>query len=75
MINLCKITLYLLIIFLIYSPWIVIMKSLLGDKSIFVFLIMCVYLLLFISLSYLVIRCGHWIIFETNIVEEVLNGT
>lgn len=74
MIELCKITLYLLIIFLIYSPWISILKDILGKDSFILLLLMCVYLLLFISLSYLIIRCGHWIIFDTNLVEEVLNG-
>ena len=75
MINLCKITLFLLIIFLIYSPWLTTLDKLLSKDSFIRLLLMCGYLLLFISLSYLVIRCGYWIIFETNLVEEVLNGT
>ena len=74
MINLCKITLFLFIIFLIYNPWISTLEKLLSKNSLILMLLTLGYLLLFISLSYLTIRCGYWIIFDSGLIEEVLNG-
>lgn len=75
MINLCKITLFLFIIFLIFNPWISTLEKLLSKNSLLLLALMTCYILLFISLSYLTIRCGYWIIFDSGLIEEVLNGT
>lgn len=64
MITLCKIDLFLIIIFIFYSLWIKVMNAVLSDNSALKLLIQFVYLILAIGLTFLSIRCGHWFLFE-----------
>lgn len=64
MITLCKINLFLIIIFIFASVWMKIINIVTLSKPNLYLFFQFMYTILFIILTYLSIRCGYWFLFE-----------
>ena len=64
MITLCKINLFLIILFIFASLWINVANILTSKKPNLQLFFQAMYLILTVTLTFLSIKCGYWLIFE-----------
>lgn len=64
MIILCKIDIFLLLIFIFYSIWLKTIDVLTSKNYSLHAFFMVMYFILTVMITFLSIRCGHWFLFE-----------